>query len=298
MITVGITVFVLAPLMFALGALVTEAQALLMEIAAADTRGIGVPQWLERVPLLGYWAAARWQRELAYPGALTVWMQRADSTALLAWAQSLGQFLAHHALMIAFTILLLFFLYQEGDSLTEDARRVLRSRIGERADGYLELTTRAVRASVNSMLVVALFAGIGTGVVYAIAGVQHAVVWAAITGLLSLVPFLGYAAVTLLTLHLALTATTTLSLLSFGLGCTVLLCADKVVRPMVAREGVRLHFVWILMGCLGGFEMVGLIGLIIGPVVLTLARELWKDRIRGLNLPDVAAQEQAADHSA
>src|SRR5262249_18744967 len=156
-----------------LGALVTEAQALLVEIAAADKRGIGVPQWLDHVPLIGHWAAARWHRELAYPGALTVWIQRADATALLGWAQSLGQFLARHTLIIAFTILLLFFLYQEGDLLAKSARRMLRSRIGERADGYLDLTTRAVRASVNSMLVVALFVGFGTGVAYAIAGVPH-----------------------------------------------------------------------------------------------------------------------------
>ena len=45
---------------------------------------------------------------------------------------------------------------------------------------------------------------------------------------------------------------------------------------MVARDGIRLRFVWILMGCLGGFEVLGLIGLVLGPVVLTLARELWE----------------------
>ena len=41
---------------------------------------------------------------------------------------------------------------------------------------------------------------------------------------------------------------------------------------MVARNGVRLRFVWVLMGCLGGFEVLGLVGLVIGPVVLTLAQ--------------------------
>jgi hypothetical protein len=28
------------------------------------------------------------------------------------------------------------------------------------------------------------------------------------------------------------------------------------------------------MGCLGGFEVLGLVGLVIGPVALTLAREM------------------------
>ena len=60
--TLAMTVFVLAPLMFAFGALLTEAQALLMEIAAADTKGIAVPQGLENAPLVGPWLAARWAK--------------------------------------------------------------------------------------------------------------------------------------------------------------------------------------------------------------------------------------------
>ena len=280
--TLAMTVFVLAPLMYAFGALLTEAHALLLEIAAADQKGITAPQWLESAPLIGPSLAARWQRELASPGALLTWTQRTDAAALLTWAQSLGQFMMRHVFIIGFTILLLYFLYQHGESLSEGFRRVLRGRIGERADAYIDLATRAVRASVNSMLVVALFDGLASGVTYAIAGVPHAAVWAAVTGLLALVPFLGYVAVGALTFQLAMTVTATPPVLAFTLGCVVLFCGDKVVRPLVAREGVRLRFVWILMGCLGGFEALGLVGLVIGPVVLTLARELWEQRVHDL----------------
>ena len=79
-----------------------------------------------------------------------------------------------------------------------------------------------------------------------------------------------------------MTGATGPALLSFGLGCGVLFCGDKIVRPMVARNGVRLGFVWVLMGCLGGFEVLGLVGLVIGPVVLTLLRELWQQNVRDL----------------
>ena len=207
---------------------------------------------------------------------------------LLATAQSLGQFMARHAFIVGFTILLLYFLYREGESLAAGFRRLLRHHIGERGDGYLDLATRAVRASVNSMLVVALFDGCATGVAYALTSVPDAGVWAAITGLLALVPFLGYAAVILLTLQLAMTGATSLSLLSFGLGCAVLFCGDKVVRPALASGGTRLRFVWVLMGCLGGFEVLGLVGLVVGPVALTLVRELWEQRVRALPSGDGA----------
>jgi predicted PurR-regulated permease PerM len=172
---------------------------------------------------------------------------------------------------------------------------VLRHGIGERAEDHVDLATRALRASVNSMLILGLFDGCATGLVYAIAGVTRAALWGAITGLLALVPFLGYVAVTAVTLQLAMTGAATPALVSFGLGCVALFFGDKIVRPVVAGEGTHLRFVWFLMACLGGFEVLGLVGLVIGPVVLTLARELWEQRVRDLALPRVADSTSPAD---
>jgi predicted PurR-regulated permease PerM len=293
-----ITGFVLAPLLFAFLALLTEARELLLQIAAADNKGIVAPHWLKDVPLAGSWVAERWQSALAQPGALSVWAQRIEPATFLRWAQSLGFFMGRQLFIILFTILVLVFLYQEGESLTEGFRRMLSHCIGERAEGYLDVTARAVRASANSMLVVGLFDGFATWGVYAIVGVPHAALWAAITGSLALVPFLGYVAVIALTLQLALKGAATPALVSFGLGCVVLFCGDKIVRPVVAREGTGLGFVWALMGCLGGFEVLGPEGLIIGPVLLTLARELWQQRVRDLTRSDVADPSSAGVHSA
>ena len=296
--TMLVVAFVLAPLMFAFGAMLTEAHALLAELRAADRTGLAVPSWLDGLPLAGPWLASRWQGELAHPGALLAWAQRADAAALFGWAQSLSHFVARQILVVSFSALVLFFLYEEGESLGEQLRRVLRQGIGDRAERYVALTARALRASVNSMLVVSLLVGFATWLAYAIAGVPHAAVWAAITGSLGLVPFLGYAAVAALTLHLAIIGATAPALASLGLGCAILFCGDKILRPLIAREGTRLPFVWILMGCLGGFEVLGPVGLVIGPVALALTRELWVERGLAAGGADNAARDQAACVSA
>lgn len=280
-----VAVFILAPLTFAFGALASEAHGLLLQLAAADKQGIAVPPWLENLPVAGWWLADRWQSNFAHPGALLVWTQRVDAGALLGWAESLGRFMAREAFIVVFTLLVLFFLYYEGDALAQQLRQVVRRHMGEQSEAMLHVATRALRASANSMLVVGLFDGLASGIAYAAAGVPHAATWAAITGALALVPFLGYAAVVLLALQLAIAGAGSAALVSFWLGCVVLLSGDKVIRPAVARDGTRLPFVWVLMGCLGGFEVLGLVGLVVGPVALALTRELWEQRVR-----DVAAE--------
>jgi len=278
--TGAITVFVLAPITFACWALLSEAHALLLGLAAADTQGLAVPEWLANVPVMGLWLAARWQSQLAHPGALLMLTQRADPAALLGLAQSLGRFTARNALIVGFAILLLAFLYQEGASLGRELTRVLREVVGERAERLVDVATRAVRASVYSMVAVALFDGLATAVAYEIAGVPRALLWAAITGSMGAVPFLGYGAVAAMAVQLTLKGAPATALLSLVLGCVVLMLGDKLVRPMVARGGLRLPFVWVLMSCIGGFGVLGLAGLVIGPVVLSLARELWEQRAR------------------
>jgi predicted PurR-regulated permease PerM len=278
--TVAMALFILAPLAFAFGALVAEANELLVQIAQADGKGLPLPAWLQGVPILGSLLAGAWTTQLSRPGTLLGWTQHTDPATLLAWAQWLGQFMARHLFIILFTILTLVFLYREGETLARGVRSVLRLRLGARADSYLALGTRAVRASVNGILVVGLFDGVFSGLAYAVSGAPHPAIWAAITGALALVPFLGYVAVVAIALRLAMAGAATAAAASFALGCVVLLLGDKVVRPAVARDGTRLGFVWVLMGCLGGFEVLGLVGLVVGPVTLSLMRELWEHQVR------------------
>src|SRR6185436_19404031 len=123
----------------------------------ADGRGLAVNEWLAHAPVLGPWLASRWPGAVAQPGALLLLTRHADPAAVFGWAQWLGQFTARHALILGFSILLLAFLYQEGASLGRELTRGLREAVGDGADRYVQVATRAVRASVNSMLVVALF---------------------------------------------------------------------------------------------------------------------------------------------
>ena len=271
--TAAISVFVLAPMVFACWALLREAHTLLQGLMV-------LPGWLVDTPVFGPWLAASWQRQLQDPGALLMLTRHTDPGAVLGWALSLGELTFRHALIVGFTILLLGFLYQDGGTLARELTDTLRQAIGDRAERYVEVGTRAVRASAHSMLAVGLFDGLATALAYAAAGAPHPLLWAGITGAFAAVPFLGYAAVAALALQLALQVAPRTALLALLLGSAVLLGGDKLVRPMVARGGMRLPFVWVLMGCIGGFGALGLAGLVIGPVMLSLVREMWEQRAR------------------
>jgi predicted PurR-regulated permease PerM len=295
--TVLVSLFVLGPMVFAFGALVSEAHRWIDQIVIADKTGLASPAWLETLPLVGAKLAERWQAQLGTPGGMSVWLQHADTSAALGWAQTLGQFMAHHSFIVVFTILLLFFLYRGGDALAVRVNHLLQDSLGDRGESYVELAIRAVRATVNGMVVVTLFDGVLTGITYALAGVQRAEVWGAVTGLFAMIPFLGYAAVAGVALALAVKGAVMAALAVGALGFFVVFAGDKIVRPMLVGGAVQLGFVWVLMGSLGGLELLGLLGLFVGPVVLALGGALWHDWTTnrgGARVPRVSAAVTAS----
>src|SRR5262249_25325037 len=193
---------------------------------------------------------------------------------------SLGHFVAHHLFVVTFTMLILFFAYRSGDALAQGLSRVIRERVGERAESYAEIAIAATRATVNAMVVVGLLDGALTGILYALAGVHRPDIWGAVTGIFAMVPFLGYVAVAGVTLALLARDAATAAILVCALGVLIVFGVDKVARPLLVGKAVKLGFVWILMGTIGGFEVLGLSGLFVGPVVLAMSAALWHNHLR------------------
>ena len=129
--------------------------------------------------------------------------------------------------------------------LAQGCRRVLRERLGAGVEHYIGLGTRAVRASVNSMLVVGLFIGLSTAAVFALAGVPQPLVWAAITGALALVPFLGYVAVFALALHLVIQGAAAAAFMALVLGRTTLSPASRMAQPSTSEMRAAAVAPWI-----------------------------------------------------
>jgi predicted PurR-regulated permease PerM len=272
--TLLVLAFVLAPIVFAFGAVASQAQSLLDQLALADKVGLAAPAWLESMPWVGARIAERWGVLLGTPGGLSSWVRH--SAAFLGWVSTLGQFVAHHLFVISFSVVFLHFAYRDGDELVTRLDRLLRGTIGDSVGPYLELVVRAVRAMVISMVAVALFSGVLTGIIYAVAGIKHAAVWGAVTGLFAMIPYFGYVVVAGVACSLAAGGAATLGLAVFVLGCTVHFMGDKIVRPVLVGSAVKLGFVWVLMGSLGGLELMGLLGVLLGPVVLALGSSLWR----------------------
>jgi predicted PurR-regulated permease PerM len=168
-------------------------------------------------------------------------------------------------------LVILFFLYRDGEKslaaimaalpLPEERLSELRTRV-----------TTTVIANFYGGVAVGALQGTLTGLSFWALGIGSPVLWGVVTGFFSLVPMVGSglvwgpaAIVLALTGHLGKAA------ILAGVGIAVIGTVDNIVRPLIIHRSVRLHTVFVLFALLGGVQLFGVLGLFVGPVILSVS---------------------------
>ncbi|WP_448188322.1 AI-2E family transporter [Azospirillum sp. sgz301742] len=275
--TVLASLIVLLPLTVVALEVAREAQVVTRWIAGAQEKGIPVPEWLERLPLVGHQALAWWKSNLSDPSAAGGLLKGLDPNALASWTSSLGGQLLHRLLLFFVTLVALFVLFREGAWL---ARRCIEGAdrwLGDPGERLAERMAMAVRGTAVGTLVVAVGEGTIIGVGYMVAGVPHAVLFAVMTAVCAMVPLGAWLAFTVASLILLAQGSAVAAAALFAFGVAVMMVGDNVVQPALIGGAVRLPFPWALVGILGGLETFGLLGLVLGPVVMAAILVLWRE---------------------
>jgi predicted PurR-regulated permease PerM len=195
-------------------------------------------------------------------------MQRAAG-----WGGSL--FLGALGSLLAFAIMLflLFFFLRDGDAMIARARRLI-PMAEDRKERLFSQLGGVTRAIVFGTTVTAMLQGLFVGIGFAIAGLPSPVVFGVLAGLLSLLPVGGSALVwvpAVIWLFVDKHWGWGVFLLVWGGALSSL---DNVVRPLLISGRARISALAVFVGVLGGIPAFGAIGVIAGPVILSLVLAL------------------------
>ena len=101
-------------------------------------------------------------------------------------------------------------------------------------------------------------------------------------------PFLAYPAVAAVAVALAAKGASGAAFAVLCVGVVIVFATDKIARPLLVGGAMKLGFLWVLLGSLGGFETLGLLGLFLGPAALALGGTLLREWGGGGGLPAAA----------
>ncbi len=175
-------------------------------------------------------------------------------------------------LLMSFFVFLIAFFYLLKDGKKMRKFVVSLSPLSDEDDEViLKKLENATNSVVKGSLTVALIQGAMTAIGFAIFGVPNPIFWGSIAAVAALVPGVGTMLVLLPAiafLFLTGSAIAGFGLLAWGIGAVGLI--DNFLGPKLVAHGAKLHPLMVLLSVLGGLILFGPIGLLVGPLTLSL----------------------------
>jgi predicted PurR-regulated permease PerM len=108
-------------------------------------------------------------------------------------------------------------------------------------------------------------------------GIQGAVLWGVMMGLLSFLPMFGSALVWApAAIWLALSGSLTKGIILAAVGLGIMGQVDNVLRPLLLSGKARLSTLVLVISLLGGVSAFGFIGIVLGPLVAALVTAIFE----------------------
>jgi len=146
----------------------------------------------------------------------------------------------------------------------------------ERRDVLIHKISAVLRAVVFGTATTAAIQGTLVGIGFALVGLPSPVVFGVLAMLAAFIPAVGTAIVLVPALLYLAASGRWGAFVFFALWSIVVSLADSFLRPLLASRHGEVSTLAVFLGAIGGVATFGLIGIVIGPVLLSLIVELLR----------------------
>lgn len=173
-----------------------------------------------------------------------------------------------------FVIFTMYYLFRDGDRIIGAIRDALPLD-QKQAEAIMARTRDVVGASVYGVFSIAIVQGTLGGLAFWVLGLPSAIVWGVAMAFLSMIPMLGAFLVWVpAAIYLAATGHWVKAILLVVWGTLVIGMIDNFLRPKLVGGRTKLHELLIFFAVLGGLQVFGVLGIVLGPVVLAITLAL------------------------
>lgn len=178
-------------------------------------------------------------------------------------------------------VFVIYYLLKDGEIVTKRIKNILPLKEPHKQhvlDKFHEVVTAVFYGNIS----IAVLQGILGGIGFFILGVGSPILWGFVMALFALIPYFGTAIIWLpAALNLIFmgylqndSSFTMRGIILIAYGLFVISAIDNILKPKLIGTKAKVHPILVLLGVLGGLNLFGFIGLILGPVMLALLMTL------------------------
>jgi predicted PurR-regulated permease PerM len=171
---------------------------------------------------------------------------------------------------VFFVIFTMYYLFRDGERLRAAAYD-MTPLSDAKAREIFDRTGEVIGASVYGVLVIAVVQGVLGGLAFWVLGLPSPLLWGVVMIFLSMIPMLGSFIVWVpAAIYLGLTGHWGKAVVLAVWGALVIGSVDNFLRPKLVGERTRLHELLVFFSVLGGLQVFGVLGIVLGPVIVAI----------------------------
>ncbi len=171
---------------------------------------------------------------------------------------------------------IIYYLLRDSDIIVVHIKNYLFMKHKEIVYNKFDKLTKAL---IYGTILIAVIQGILGGIGFAIFGISSPILWGFAMGIASFIPIVGTAIIWVPAAIFKLIQGDFVSGIGlFLFGALVVGTIDNLIRPIFVSSKAKVHPAIVLLGVLGGLELFGFTGIIIGPLALALALEFIRSK--------------------
>jgi len=250
-----IILLVLGPLVFIMGTLLKESSQFYEKISTGDLSNLQLfPQFTENVSINNFIVQGI-ERAILF-------IVNAASTFIFSIPARILDFFI--------TIFILFYLFKDGKVLIDKIKGWLPLKNTQKNILFKEIG-EVTHAIVYGLFITGLVQGSVGALGFFIFGIPNPFLWGIVMVILAIIPFIGPV---LVWLPMGIIQIMSGNLFSgigiLAYGFSIVSTIDNIIRPKLISKKANIHPVLILLGIVGGIKLLGLIGIIVGPLALAI----------------------------
>ncbi len=161
--------------------------------------------------------------------------------------------------------------------LIKDGRKIIQATIqySPIADKAMKHIITQMQSMIDSVvkvnIITSIFQAVMSGIGFWIFGVPNPVLWATLTGFLSLLPALGVTSVMLVaSVYLFYTSSIFSAIGLLAWAAVLVGFAEDMLRPYLVGKYNDTHPALVLIAVISGITTFGIVGIVLGPIILVL----------------------------
>ena len=184
-------------------------------------------------------------------------------------------------LLVVFTM---FYFFRDADSLRRAIYDIVPLEY-EQSNDIVMRTREVIGATIYGVLAISAIQGTLGFLIFSLLGLPSPLLWGVVMFLMSMIPMAGAFIVWVpAALYLLLTGSYIKAMLLAAWGVVVIGSIDNFLSPRLVGRRARLHELLIFFSVLGGLQVFGVLGLVLGPVLAAITLALI-EVVRQANRP-------------